>query len=191
MLVFALSTGNKLGLGLIALLWIVVSLTVAMVIPRSRPGFPGKNLPAFLAACVLFFGAMLFAVFYFGKESKASELGVEGTNPPAAPARTNTGVGPGFNNPGSPKGGAANGPILKAGKQAWDKASCGGCHTLAAAGGTGTVGPNLDQLKPDEPTVARQVTNGGGAMPAFKGILSPAQITAVATYVAQVAGTKS
>ena len=25
---------------------------------------------------------------------------------------------------------------------------CAGCHTLSAAGATGTVGPNLDQLKP-------------------------------------------
>jgi len=32
------------------------------------------------------------------------------------------------------------------------------------------------------------VINGGGGMPSFKGTLSPAQITAVAQYVASVAG---
>jgi mono/diheme cytochrome c family protein len=32
------------------------------------------------------------------------------------------------------------------------------------------------------------VINGGGAMPAFKGTLTPAQITAVAKYVASAAG---
>lgn len=67
-------------------------------------------------------------------------------------------------------------------------ANCGSCHTLAAAETTGTVGPNLDQLKPSEAIVQRQVTNGGAVMPAFKGTLTPAQITAVAKYVSSVAG---
>ncbi len=70
------------------------------------------------------------------------------------------------------------------------KSQCGGCHTLAAAGTTGNVGPNLDQLKPPEATVVHQVTNGGAIMPAFKGKLSPAQIQAVAKYVASSAGKK-
>jgi cbb3-type cytochrome c oxidase subunit III len=64
------------------------------------------------------------------------------------------------------------------------KAECGSCHTLSAAGTSGTVGPNLDQLKPAQPRVVHQVTNGGAVMPAFKGKLSPAQIQAVATFVA-------
>ena len=64
------------------------------------------------------------------------------------------------------------------------KAECAGCHTLAAAGSSGMVGPNLDQLKPKQPIVVHQVTNGGGVMPAFKGKLSPKQIQAVASFVA-------
>jgi len=67
-------------------------------------------------------------------------------------------------------------------------ARCGSCHTLAAAGTSGKVGPNLDQLKPPEATVKTQVINGGGVMPAFKGTLSDAQINAVAKYVADNAG---
>jgi cbb3-type cytochrome c oxidase subunit III len=67
-------------------------------------------------------------------------------------------------------------------------ANCGSCHTLADAGTSGTVGPNLDQLKPNQSIVQRQVINGGGAMPAFKGVLTPAQITAVSKYVSSVAG---
>jgi cbb3-type cytochrome c oxidase subunit III len=67
-------------------------------------------------------------------------------------------------------------------------ANCGSCHTLKDAGTSGTVGPNLDQLKPPEARVQRQVINGGGAMPAFKGTLTPAQITAVSKYVSSVAG---
>jgi len=67
-------------------------------------------------------------------------------------------------------------------------ANCGSCHTLAAAGTNGTVGPNLDDLKPDFARAQRQVINGGAIMPAFKGKLTPAQITAVANFVASNAG---
>ena len=67
-------------------------------------------------------------------------------------------------------------------------AGCAGCHTLAAAGATGTTGPNLDQLKPSAAIVAHQVMVGGGLMPAFQGQLTPAQIQAVATYVSSSAG---
>ena len=69
-------------------------------------------------------------------------------------------------------------------------ANCGSCHTLADAGTSGTVGPNLDQLKPPLAIVQHQVINGGTVMPAFKGQLTPAQITAVAKYVSSVAGKK-
>jgi len=68
------------------------------------------------------------------------------------------------------------------------QAECASCHTLAAAGATGTVGPNLDQLKPAKAIVIHQVTNGGGVMPAFQGKLTPAQIAAVADYVSTNAG---
>jgi cbb3-type cytochrome c oxidase subunit III len=66
--------------------------------------------------------------------------------------------------------------------------NCGSCHTLADAGTTGTVGPNLDDIKPTKDKVATQVTNGGGAMPSFKGTLDEQQIQAVADYVSSVAG---
>ena len=74
------------------------------------------------------------------------------------------------------------------GKSVFPQAGCGSCHTLKDAGSSGTVGPNLDQLKPPEARVVTQVTNGGAQMPAFKGRLTPAQIQAVAKYVSSVAG---
>jgi mono/diheme cytochrome c family protein len=74
-----------------------------------------------------------------------------------------------------------------AGKEVFTS-NCATCHTLADAGATGSVGPNLDDLKPDEATVKNQVTNGGGGMPAFGGQLSDAEITSVAQYVSSVAG---
>jgi mono/diheme cytochrome c family protein len=74
------------------------------------------------------------------------------------------------------------------GKAIFASAGCGSCHTLKAAGSSGNVGPNLDQLKPSKSTVAHQVEVGGGTMPAFKGQLSPAQIAAVAEFVSANAG---
>ena len=65
---------------------------------------------------------------------------------------------------------------------------CGGCHTLKDAGTTGTQGPNLDLLKPSFAVAKNQVIKGGGIMPAFKGVLTDAQIDAVAKYVADHAG---
>jgi mono/diheme cytochrome c family protein len=74
------------------------------------------------------------------------------------------------------------------GKQVFQSAGCTSCHTLADAGASGTVGPNLDQAKPPKALVVDRVTNGKGVMPSFKGQLTPAQIDAVATYVSTVAG---
>jgi mono/diheme cytochrome c family protein len=64
--------------------------------------------------------------------------------------------------------------------------TCGTCHTLAAAGTTGTVGPNLDDLKPDQATVLAAIQDGPGAMPA--NLLTGAQAQQVAAFVATSAG---
>jgi len=66
--------------------------------------------------------------------------------------------------------------------------NCGTCHTLAAAGTSGQVGPNLDTLKPDYRATTAQVTNGGAIMPAFKGTLTTQQIADVAAYVVTSTG---
>jgi len=110
----------------------------------------------------------------------AYRLGAKGqaTTTSAAPAATTTTTS------GSSGGGAT---ASAAGKSVFTQ-NCGSCHTLGAAGTSGNVGPNLDDLKPDFATVQKQVTNGGGAMPAFGGRLSKAQITAVAKYVSSSAG---
>jgi mono/diheme cytochrome c family protein len=84
---------------------------------------------------------------------------------------------------------AASAVTAAAGKKVF-LATCSTCHTLADAGSTGTVGPNLDDLEPDMALVVRQVTNGGGGMPAFGSQLSRSQIESVAKYVSSVAGTQ-
>jgi cytochrome c6 len=75
-----------------------------------------------------------------------------------------------------------------AGKQVFETSGCKGCHTLKDAGATGTVGPNLDQLKAPLSKVVTQVLNGGGTMPAFKGQLSDKQIADVSAYVVKASG---
>jgi len=85
---------------------------------------------------------------------------------------------PAFHLKGDPKKGAS----------VYASSGCGGCHTLAAAHSSGTLGPNLDTLKPDYQAVTAQVTNGGGAMPAFKSKLSTQQIADVAAYVVDSTG---
>src|SRR5215475_13944544 len=74
------------------------------------------------------------------------------------------------------------------GTSVYSSGGCGSCHTLAAAHSTGTVGPNLDSLKPDYRAVTAQVTNGGGAMPAFKSKLSAQQIADLSAYVVDSTG---
>ena len=64
-----------------------------------------------------------------------------------------------------------------------NKAQCGVCHTLQAAGSAGNIGPNLDHLKPLMPQIIYAVTNGIGVMQAWKGILTYEEIEAAAYYV--------
>jgi cytochrome c6 len=64
------------------------------------------------------------------------------------------------------------------------KGNCGSCHTLSAAGTTGQVGPNLDNISLSASEIESTVRSGRGAMPSFDGQLSGKQIAAVAAYVA-------
>lgn len=65
--------------------------------------------------------------------------------------------------------------------------TCASCHTLAAAGASASVGPNLDDLQPDAETVAEAIRSGPGIMPAFDQ-LSDEQVQQLSEYVAGVAG---
>jgi mono/diheme cytochrome c family protein len=105
---------------------------------------------------------------------------VEGTTETAAPSGRET-----ESTPEESKG-VKGDPA--AGKQIFADQGCGSCHTLADAGTSGNIGPNLDDAKPTFDLVVDRVTNGKGVMPSFKGQLSPAEIDAVATYVSSVAG---
>lgn len=67
---------------------------------------------------------------------------------------------------------------------------CAGCHTLAAAHANGTVGPNLDQLRPPKSLVLDAIEHGrlrgNGNMPAD--IVQGQDAQNVAGFVSKVAG---
>jgi cytochrome c6 len=86
-----------------------------------------------------------------------------------------------------PPAGGAGDPV--AGKEVFlGDSGCGSCHTLADAGSSGTIGPNLDESQPPPELVVDRVTNGSGPMPSFSGSLSEQQIQDVAAYVSSAAG---
>lgn len=62
-------------------------------------------------------------------------------------------------------------------------ANCESCHGKMGTGGH--VGPDLQKSKmsDDQAAVVKQISEGGGQMPAFSGILSDEEIDAIATYV--------
>ena len=64
-----------------------------------------------------------------------------------------------------------------------NKGNCASCHVLYDAGSNGQIGPNLNQIKPDEIRVLTAVTNGIGVMPSYQGLLTTEEIEAVSYYV--------
>jgi plastocyanin len=70
-LLLALSTGHKLGLGLAGAAFAGFALVVSMLVPRYRPQFPGRRLWLLVAVSFLFFIGMLAAVEIFGKSSES------------------------------------------------------------------------------------------------------------------------
>jgi uncharacterized cupredoxin-like copper-binding protein len=90
-LVESLSTGHKVGLGVVALVFIVFALASAFLFPRFKSTFPGRGLPAFIIVCVLFFFGMLTAVEVFGAEEKEKETEhAESTTEATTTAQTTT-----------------------------------------------------------------------------------------------------
>jgi mono/diheme cytochrome c family protein len=176
----ALSTGQKAALLIVAGIFIVFALASSFLFPRSNPDFPGKRLPLFVAVTVALLVAMLTAMAVFAREPEE-----EGAHGGTETTHTETA---GETEPAQPPADEEAQGDAEAGKAVFAEAGCGGCHTLADAGSSGNIGPNLDELQPDHDLVATTVTNGKGAMPPFQGQLDEEQIQDVAAYVSSVAG---
>jgi mono/diheme cytochrome c family protein len=172
MLVAGITTLGKTVLLIVAITFISWAIITAIFVPRRNPTFPRRLDAYILVSIVLFVAQMTAVVWVTGTQevekahaTEEAEGGGETTEPPAA------------------------GGEVAAGKEVFTSAGCVTCHTLADAGASGTVGPNLDEAKPPAELVVQRVTNGKGAMPPFKGQLTEQQIADVAAYVSSVAGT--
>jgi mono/diheme cytochrome c family protein len=150
-----------------------VGAAIAIALARYTPEHGWLSSEAMRRA------AVLLTIFAFaaglagcggGEEVSPTPETIVGTLPEATTAEQPT---------STLQGDASNGAKVFA------SAGCGGCHTLEAAGSSGTVGPNLDQAQPDPSLVTQRVTNGQGAMPSFADSLSEQEIADVAAYVSE------
>jgi mono/diheme cytochrome c family protein len=178
----ALSTGQEVGLGVVAAIFVGFALVSSFLLPRRDPDFPGPWLRWFVLASIVLFLAMITAVLVFARESEGETHGAAATH--EEPAETQTEPGPA---PTETAGGGNEGDA-EAGAAVFQEGGCGGCHALEAAGASGTVGPNLDESKPDFALVVERVTNGQGVMPAFGDQFDEKQIADVAAYVVESTG---
>jgi len=190
---FSITTTGKVTLLIVAGLFIAWALITAIWIPKRNPDFP-TTLTAFLLVSSLFLVAQLGAVAWVTSTQEVETEAVETTPAETTPAETTPAettpaeTTPAETTPAetTPAGGTGD---AAAGKEVFATAGCTGCHTLADAGSTGNVGPNLDEAKPPYDKVVDRVTNGKGAMQSFKEQLTEQQIQDVAAYVSSVAGT--
>lgn len=83
---------------------------------------------------------------------------------------------------------ADDGAEIETGRQLFKSVmpSCATCHTLAAVEAAGTVGPSLDELKPDAARVETALREGLNAMPSYADTLDDAQIRALARFIDSV-----
>jgi mono/diheme cytochrome c family protein len=187
-------TGYQLALLCVAGVFIAFALVVALVVPRARPDFPARRLGVFIAICIALFAAQMGAVLALaevGEEDEPVAHGSEATETETTEGETTeaTGSETTESETETEPTEAAGDPV--AGKEIFTSVaqpSCTTCHTLADAGATGTVGPNLDAAQPPYDLVVDRVTNGQGGMPSFSGSLSAEQIQDVAAYVSSAAG---
>ena len=62
--------------------------------------------------------------------------------------------------------------------------SCGACHVMADANGTGHIGPSLDgNDSMDMAFIVSRVSDGQGAMPGFGGMMTEEEIDLLSTYI--------
>lgn len=182
-MLIAITSGGKIALGLVAGAFIVFALLVSLVIPRTRPEFPGNRTGAFVAAVLVFFVALMGTVWFTASGGEEAHGGGEVTE--ANEGQPVEGSPEGEETQGEETAGAEG--AAAAGEEVFSANGCGACHTLAAAGASGSVGPNLDETTPDAALVVDRVTNGKGGMPPFPD-LTEQQVADVAAYVSQNAG---
>jgi cytochrome c6 len=196
-------TGYETALLVVAAIFIAFALITALVVSRSRPEFPSPRLAIFIGVCLVLFAAQMTAVLVLAEvgeaddpvheeaapteteaetteteatDNETTETETTVTETTAAETTETADITETLEAAGNPLEGKA---VFVSVAQP----SCGGCHTLADAGSTGTIGPNLDAASPSYDKVVERVMEGQGVMPSFKDTLSEQQIQDVAAYV--------
>jgi cytochrome c6 len=183
---------------------------IALIAAKSK-AFPGRWMPLVIAwFVVLGFGALKFALLDGTDNSapRTQEFAINGEAESAASEAEEeerheeneetgeggpeqeeeiSGAAKGLEEeigPDTPGGDASKGTVVFS-------ENCSTCHGGTGHGGNG--GPDLRTmpLAQTEEGAIEQVTNGGGGMPAFKGVLSEDEIENVAAYVVtEIVGTE-
>ena len=175
MLVAEMTGLGKTVLLIVAIAFISWAIVTAIFVPKRNPDFP-RRLDAYIVVSTILFLLQMSAIVWTSETQEVEEGHAAEVLPVPDGGETPT-------TPAAPSGGDA-----AAGKQVFESAGCASCHTLADAGATGAVGPNLDDAKPSDALVVDRVTNGKGVMPSFSGQLSEQQIQDVAAYVSSASG---
>ena len=138
------------------------------MIPRRDPGFPGRNIGVFTAVAVALVVIMLATVELVGEGHEAEGAEEGGERAATEPAEGG-------------EGDAAAGETVFVGELRQLPHARRSRHERRG-------GPESRRLHPDLDGVVEQVTNGGGAMPAFGGQLSEEEIQNVAEFVVAAQG---
>jgi cytochrome c551/c552 len=158
-----------------------------------------KVLAAALIGTVVGIAVMVVVIAISTSSSNdSSSLGLSLSQPVATTTSTPTSQP---SSGGSSTGGGGNTALIAQGKSLFSSNGCTSCHTLAAAGATGTVGPDLDkQLTSDaqaagvplDQFVKESITDpdkyiakgySAGIMPTTFSSLSPADIDALVALI--------
>jgi mono/diheme cytochrome c family protein len=202
-----LTTDQKLGLAGTAAVFIAFALVTALVIPRYRPDFPGrKGVGLFVVVTLLLMVAMIGAVVVFASEDEGAEAAghveTELTETETGPTETETGPAETETGETETTTPATTAPEEEApagdpaaGKALFASNGCSGCHTFEAAGSTGAVGPNLDEVLEGkdaefvhqsivEPNAEVAEGYNAGVMPSFEQ-LSEDQVNDLVAFLTQ------
>ena len=206
-MLLGLTTDQKLGLAGTAAVFIAFALVTALVIPRYRPDFPGrKGVGLFVVVTLLLMVAMIGAVVVFASEDEGAEAAghveTELTETETGPTETETGpaetaTGQTETTPPATTAPEEEAPAgdPAAGKALFASNGCSGCHTFEAAGSTGAVGPNLDEVLEGkdaefvhqsivEPNAEVAEGYNAGVMPSFEQ-LSEDQVNDLVAFLTQ------
>jgi mono/diheme cytochrome c family protein len=158
----ALATSHKVGIAVVAGVFIAFALAASFLLPSLQPSFPGRRVGLFVVVTVLLTSGMLASVIALAGEPK-EKRGAAGEETTTA-AGTTTGAAttttaPSPSNKGDPA----------AGKALFSAQGCNSCHTFKPAGATGKVGPDLDKLADD----AKKANRGSPEQYATESIKDP------------------